>query len=346
MSETRIRVEGRAGRITLARPKALNALSLAMMRDVHAALVGWGDHPGVALVILDAEGERAFCAGGDVAAIWRAAQAGDHATAQAFWREEYAMNARLAAYPKPVVAFLHGLVLGGGVGLGGHVSHRIVGETTRIAMPECGIGLVPDIGSTHLLGRAPGRLGEYLGLTGHRMDPAEALAAGFADRFVPLDRWPETKARLAETGDAAVAFADAAPPPPGDGGLAARRAAIDRAFAAPTAAAIRDALPDDDWGRATRALFAQASALSMECTLRLIRAARAEPGVPRALTREHRFSYRSPTMGELLEGIRAAIIDKDRAPRWRWRLDDLPEARVEAMLAPLGDHELVLPQGD
>jgi 3-hydroxyisobutyrate dehydrogenase/enoyl-CoA hydratase len=346
VSETRIRVEGRAGRITLTRPKALNALSRAMIAAIDWALAAWADDPAVALVLLDAEGGRAFCAGGDIAAIWHAAQAGEHAAAQAFWAEEYRMNARLAAYPKPVVAFLDGIVMGGGVGLGGHVSHRIVGETTRIAMPECMIGLVPDVGSTHLLARAPGRLGEYLGLTGHRMDPGEALAAGFADRFVPLARWEATKAALIATGDAAAAYADAALPPATAGGSAHRRAAIDAAFAAPDVPAILAALPGDEWGTATRATLERSSALSMAATLRLVRAARAEPGVAAALVREYRFTRRAHTEGELLEGIRAAVIDKDRSPRWRHGIDDLPEGAVAAMLAPLGAAELALPQGD
>jgi enoyl-CoA hydratase len=348
MSETRIRIEGRAGRITLARPAALNALSLAMLRAIDGALVAWADDPAVALVILDAEGDRAFCAGGDIAAIWRAAEAGDHDTARAFWAEEYVMNARLAHYPKPIVAFMQGIVMGGGVGLGGHVAHRIVGETTRVAMPECMIGLVPDVGASHLLAKAPGRLGEYLGLTGHRMDPAETLTAGFADRFVPLDRWPETKAALVATGDTAAAVEHAVPPPESaPGGFEAHRTAIDRAFAEPSVAAIRAALPATDWGRATAGTLDRSCALSMACTLALVRAARAEPGVAAALMREHRFTHRSHTEGELLEGIRAAVIDKDRSPRWRHGIADLPQAEVDAMLAPLGARELTLPvEGD
>jgi enoyl-CoA hydratase len=343
MSETRIRIEGRTGRITLTRPKALNALSRAMLRDIDAALVAWADDPAVALVLLDAEGERAFCAGGDIAEIHRTATAGDFETGRDFWEAEYAMDARVAGYPKPVVAFMQGYVMGGGVGLGGHATHRIVGESTRIAMPECAIGLVPDVGGSHLLAQAPGRLGEYLGLTGHRMDPAEALAAGFADHFVPLDRWPETKARLLATADPSAATDHACPPPASaPGGFEAHRAAIDVAFAAPTVAAIRAALPGSDWGRATAAVLDGHCALSMACTLALVRAARDEPGVPEALKREYRFTHRAHSDGELIEGIRAAVIDKDRKPRWRHRIDTLPAAQAEAMLAPLGDRELAL----
>jgi enoyl-CoA hydratase len=348
MSDTLIRVEGRAGRITLARPKALNALSRAMIAAMAEALDAWAADPAVALVLIDAEGDRAFCAGGDITAIWHASQAGDTAGPQAFWAEEYALDHRIATYPKPVVAFLHGIVMGGGVGIGCHASHRVVGESTTLAMPECMIGLVPDVGASHLLARAPGRLGEYLGLTGHRMDAGETLVAGFADRFVPLDRWPETKAALIETGDSAAAFAHAVPPPPtgGSHGFEAHRTAIDVAFAAPSVASIRDALPAGAWGEGLRATLAKQCALSMEATLRLIRAAREAPGMAAALAREYRFTRRAHVEGELLEGIRAAVIDKDRAPRWRHHIDDLPEDRVAAMLAPLGVAELDLGEGD
>lgn len=158
MSDTHIRKHGRAGHITLTRPRALNALSYDMCMEIEAALDAWRDDDEVALVILDAEGEKAFCAGGDIAEIYRAGLSGDFDAGRDFWRDEYRMNAKLAEYPKPVVSFLHGFVMGGGVGLGGHVSHRVIGESAQIAMPECGIGFVPDVGGSLLLSRAPGGL--------------------------------------------------------------------------------------------------------------------------------------------------------------------------------------------
>ncbi|MBK5926672.1 enoyl-CoA hydratase/isomerase family protein, partial [Rhodobaculum claviforme] len=164
-ADVAIRTEGRAGRITLTRPRALNALGHGMVTRIDAALRAWASDPAVAVVILDAEGDRAFCAGGDIAEMHATGSRGDYGPARAFWRDEYRMNARLGAYPKPVVSLMQGFVMGGGVGLGCHVSHRVVGDSTRVAMPECGIGLVPDVGGSALLARAPLGLGRYLGLT-------------------------------------------------------------------------------------------------------------------------------------------------------------------------------------
>jgi enoyl-CoA hydratase len=343
MSEVRIRVDGRAGRITLTRPQALNALTHEMARAIDAALVGWAEDPAVALVVIDAEGPRAFCAGGDIASIYADGRQGDFAPAQRFWAEEYRMNARIARYPKPFVALLHGFVMGGGVGIAGHGSHRVVGESAQVAMPECGIGLIPDVGGTQLLADAPGHLGEYLGLSGARMGPGDALFAGFADAFVPEAAWPELVAALAAGGDPAAieAFAKPAPEAP----LAGLREFIDDAFAAPDLAAIGARLEASDWGHGVRKVLARQSPLSMACTLELVRAARRDPGVEKALRREYRFTWRSQTDGDLLEGIRAAVIDKDRKPVWRDTQDSLRGEDIAAMLAPLGAQELDLGNG-
>ena len=184
MDDLIIRTDRRAGRITFNRPQALNALSHDMALAIHAALNDWRDNPQVDLVIIDAVGDKAFCAGGDIAAVYHAGRAGDHAVGAQFFFDEYRMNAAIAEYPKPIVAFMQGFVMGGGVGVGGHASHRIVGDTTQIAMPESGIGLIPDVGGTYLLSRAPGRLGEYIGLTASRMGPGDAIHAGFADSVI------------------------------------------------------------------------------------------------------------------------------------------------------------------
>jgi enoyl-CoA hydratase/carnithine racemase len=335
-------VEGRAGRITLSRPQALNALSYGMARDIEAALDAWAREPGVALVVIDAEGERAFCAGGDIQEIYERGRRGDFAYARRFFAGEYRLNAKIARYPKPYVALMQGFVMGGGVGVAAHGSHRVAGATTRIAMPECGIGLVPDVGGSHLLAGARGRLGEYLGLTGHRMGPGDAILAGFAGHFVPEAAWPELAARLAETGDPGVIDGFEEPVPPA--GLAAAQAEIDDAFAAPDLATLAARLEASAWGHGVLRTLARQSPLSMACTLALVRAARREPGIEKALAREFRFSWRSISDGDLLEGIRAAVIDKDRAPVWRDAMDGVTPAQVEAMLAPLGRDELVLPQ--
>jgi enoyl-CoA hydratase/carnithine racemase len=334
-----IRIEGRAGRITLTRPKALNALNHAMANAIAAALDAWADDAAVDLVLIDGEGPRAFCAGGDIVETWHAGRVGDFASGRRFWADEYRMNARIARYPKPYVALMHGFTMGGGVGLSGHASHRIVGESTQVAMPECSIGLIPDVGGTHLLSGAPGRLGEYLGLTAHRMSPGDAIHAGFADSFVPEAAWPDLVADLVRTGDPGVIPAHPAPEAP----LAARQEAIDDAFEGPDLASIVARLEASDWGHEVQKRLRCNSPLSMAATLELVRAARRCPGIEAALRREFRFSWRAAEMGDLLEGIRAQVIDKDRTPTWRDDLDRVRPEDVAAMLAPLGDDDLALP---
>ncbi|WP_299132068.1 enoyl-CoA hydratase/isomerase family protein [uncultured Amaricoccus sp.] len=334
-----IRVEGRAGRITLTRPEALNALSHAMIAPISAALDAWRADPAVALVLFDAAGDRAFCAGGDIAEVYAYGRRGAFDIAQRFWADEYRMDARVARYPKPIVTLAQGFVMGGGVGIAGNAGYRIVGESSRVAMPECAIGLIPDVGGSQLLAKAPGRLGEYLGLTGHRMDAGEAIHCGFADSFVPLSDWPRLTADLRDGDPAAIRAYSVAPP---SSALPELRDPIDDAFSAPDLATLAARLEASDWGHGVLKILRRQCPLSMACTLALVRAARAEPGIERALAREYRFTYRASSEGEFLEGVRAAIIDKDRAPRWRDEIDEVNSASVARMLAPLGPDELVL----
>jgi enoyl-CoA hydratase len=341
MADVLIRREGRAGRITLNRPAALNALTYAMCLEIDRALIAWADDPEVALVVIDAEGERAFCAGGDIAEMYATGTRGDFGYGRRFWADEYRMNARIAEYPKPVVSFLQGFTMGGGVGVGCHGSHRIVGESSQVAMPECGIGLVPDVGGSFLLATAPGRFGEYLGTTGARMGPADAILAGFADRFVPEADWPALKARLVGTGDAGAVEAAAREAPAGR--LSARRPEVDALFAGATLADIAGTLKATETAFAADALKAlgRASPLSAACTVEMIRRLRAAPTMRRALAMEYRFTFRSMERADFIEGIRAAIIDKDRSPRWRHAgPGTVPAEDVERMLAPLGAEDL------
>lgn len=334
-----IRVDGRAGRITLRRPEALNALPHAMVRAIDAALAGWEHDGAVALVVIDAEGAKAFCAGGDVTDLHAAGRAGDLEFGRRFWRDEYRMNARIAGYRKPVVAFLQGYTMGGGVGLGCHAALRVVGEGSRIAMPEVGIGMLPDVGGTALLARAPGHLGEYLALTAARMGPGDALLAGFADRYLPEAAWPAAIADICASGAAEVA-SQAAPPAPLDGA----RAWIDGAFSAPDLAALSGRLAAVPEAEAARAAIARHSPLAMACALAAIRRARdARLSVAQVLELEYRFAHRVTAAGDFLEGVRAAIIDKDRKPAWRHPGPGaVPAAEVAAMLAPLGPDALRL----
>ncbi len=342
MSEVSIRVEGCAGRITLTRPQALNALSHDMCRRIEGAIDAWRDDPAVRLVILDAEGTRAFCAGGDVAEVYRASLAGEPRLGRDFWREEYRMNAKLAEYPKPIVALMQGFVMGGGVGLGCHVRHRVLGETTRMAMPEAGIGLIPDVGGSLLLARAPGQLGAYLGLTAARMGPGDAVHAGFADTFVPEAAWPDLIAALCATGDPA-GIADHAQPAP-DSQMAAIQAEIDQAFAGPDVASILAALEAQSapWAVEATAAIRRNSPLSMAATLALLRGYGPGDGIRQALAREYRFTWRASEAGatDFTEGVRAQIIDKDRQPKWRHSSPGAVAEEVAAVLAPLGPQEL------
>ncbi len=342
MSDLHIRIEGRAGRITLTREKALNALSYDMCLAIEDALDRWRSVPDVSLVILDAAGDRAFCAGGDIAEMYRTGMDGDYAYGRQFWRDEYRLNAKLAEYPKPIVSFLHGFVMGGGVGLGGHCSHRITCETTQVSMPEVGIGFVPDVGGSYLLARAPGRLGEYLGLTAARMDGADAIHAGFADSFVPQEGWEPLKARLCETGDPAE-IENASQTPP-DSALAAQQAEIDRLFGGETLTDILNLLRNDDSAFAEKALksLSRNAPLSMAVALDMIHRLRTKQHltIRDALELEFRVSFRIMEHGDFLEGIRAAIIDKDRTPHWRHALDRVPAVDVSKMLMPLGRDKL------
>ncbi len=341
MSDIRIRKAGRAGRITLARPAALNAVTWAMLREIEAALDLWRGDDEVALVVIDAEGERAFSAGGDVVDIYEKGRAGDFAHGQRFWADEYRLNAKIREYPKPYVAFMQGFTMGGGVGVSCHGSHRVVGVTSRVAMPECAIGLIPDVGGTLLLSRAPGRLGEYLGITGYRMGPGDAIYAGFADHHIPEGEWPDLIAALESQGEIEI-IARASRPRPATP-LEDRRVWIDGHFHGATAGDVMRALMHDgsDLARETEALIRAGSPLAVACAYEAIGRVRGATSIRRALEIEYRFTSRAVEKGELLEGIRAAIIDKDRRPRWRHASPEAVTAvEVAAMLRPLAHGKL------
>ena len=267
MSDINIRIEGRAGRITLTRPKALNAMTYEMCTAIEAAIDAWATDDQVALVLFDAEGDKAFCAGGDIAELYDTGTKGDYDYGRTFWRDEYRLNAKLFEYAKPVVSLMQGFTMGGGVGLGCHGSHRIVGESSQIAMPECGIGLVPDVGGSLMLALAPGRLGEYLGTTGSRMGPADAIYAGFADTYVAQEHWPALTQALVDTGDADQIAQYADTPPPGR--YADLQDQIDAVFGGETLTDVLNQLKHSDTDFAKDALksLGRAAPLSAACTL-------------------------------------------------------------------------------
>ena len=343
MSDISIRITGRAGRITLSRPKALNALTYEMCLAIEDALDAWRDDDTVDLVVMDAEGERAFCSGGDIAELYATGTKGDFAYGRRFWADEYRLNAKIFAYPKPVVSFLQGFTMGGGVGLGCHGSHRVVGESSQIAMPECGIGLLPDVGGTLMLALAPGRLGEYLGTTATRMAGEDAIYAGFADIYVPELKWPSVISALEETGTTAPLEAAQIEPPAS--ALQAQEAEINATFDGESLADILNNLriKGGDFAGETLKKLGRMSPLAMACTIEVIHRLRGPSlSIEKALEHEYRFTFRAMEHGDFLEGIRAAIIDKDRTPAWQFADMNVPLSAVSKMLQPLGQDALQL----
>ena len=331
-----IRKEGLAGRITLNRPEALNALSYEMVLAMENALVEWRDDPSIRCIIVNGAGEKAFCAGGDIEEMYQTGKAGDFAYGQKFWKDEYRLNAMIARYPKPYVALIHGFVMGGGVGVSCHGSHRVVTTSAKIAMPECGIGLVPDVGGTYLLGKAPGYLGEFLGMTGYRMNAADAILAGFADDHIPDEAKEDLIEALCDTGD--LSFVETFAKEPDDSTLIHSLEGIDLAFTRRDASEILASLEglEDDWALAAVKALKRNDPLAVECTLQLVRRARVDMRIEDALAGEYAYTSKAMEYGDFLEGIRAAIIDKDRNPKWKHaNLEAVPAALIDKMLAPV-----------
>jgi enoyl-CoA hydratase len=334
--------------ITLNRPRTLNALTLSMFRGFAAQVAVWAADPEVAAVVVAGAGERAFCAGGDVVAVYDSAR-GDRKLAAELFRVEYALNRDLFRFPKPTIALIDGIVMGGGVGVSVHGSHRVVTERTLFAMPETAIGLFPDVGSSYVLPRLPGELGLYLGLTGARLEAADCLYAGIATHYVARAKLPalvETLAAADWSGDAGAVASDviaAFASAPGDPPLAMQRAAIDRCFSGGSVEAVLAALEAEEsaWAEATRAALRKCSPTSLKVTFRQLRAG-AALDFESAMTMEYRLSQTCVAGHDFVEGIRAAVIDKDRAPKWRpARLAEVSEELVAAHFVPPEDGDLV-----
>ncbi|MFE2560581.1 enoyl-CoA hydratase/isomerase family protein [Streptomyces sp. NPDC059352] len=310
-----LRTEGRAGFVTLNRPRAINALTHTMVLAVDRALTAWEHDPAVTTIVIEGAGERGLCAGGDIRAIHDDARAAGTASA-AFWRDEYRLNARIARYPKPYVALMDGIVMGGGVGVSAHGSVRVVTERSRVAMPETGIGFVPDVGGTYLLGRAPGELGTHLALTGSPIGAADALLTGLADHVVPSAELPALAGDLTRLpADEAVSRHTVTPPP---GVLAEQREWIDACYLAETVEAIVERLFDTGVPAAkeTATTLLAKSPTALKATLATLRRSRALGTLEEVLDLEFRVSCAALTTPDLVEGIRAQVVDKDRDPHW------------------------------
>jgi enoyl-CoA hydratase/carnithine racemase len=309
-------VTGRLGQITLNRPRAINALTAEMVTIIARTLDDWATADQVRTVLITGSGDRGLCAGGDIRAIHADAVVGGTASLD-FWAREYRLNVAVARYPKPVVAWMDGLVMGGGIGISGHASLRLVTERSRLAMPEVGIGFHPDVGGSRLLSGAPGRTGTHLALTAGAAGAADALYTGLADHYVPVDRLAALTAALSRH-DAVEAVAGfAQPPPPGE--LAADRDWIDECYAADTVAEILDRLRDHPaaGARAAAKEIATKSPTSLVVTLRSLRSAAELPSLEAAIQQEYRLSTAMFRLPDLVEGVRAQIIDKDRNPAWQ-----------------------------
>ena len=345
------RREGHAGIIRLNRPKAINAVTLEMLFDIDRALDLFEADPGVAVIVLEGAGDRGLCAGGDIRALYESSKvSGD--LGKVLWKEEYILNARIAEFPKPYVAFMDGIVMGGGVGLSAHSSHRVVTERTKLAMPEVGLGFFPDVGGTWLLSHAPGEIGTYFGLTGQTMNGPDAVHAGFADAVVPSQKLAALREALTRV-----------PPgtPPGEiatlvagfatgersGPVAAIQSRIDAWFAHDRMEDIVAALRADgsELAQSTLKTLGEKSPRGMVVTLKLLRLARKARTLEECLVREYRAALEVFRSDDFREGVRAAVIDKDRNPKWSpARIEDVTPEMLTPYFAEIGADELVFGQ--
>ena len=342
------RRNGGLGRMTLNRPRVLNALSFPMVDAIAMQLDEWEQDATVAAVLLDGAGERGLCAGGDLRAVYKAMRADQAGIVDGFIAREYRLNARIATYSKPYIAIMHGITMGGGIGLSAHGSIRLVLPDTLVAMPETAIGLFPDVGGTYLLSRAPGELGTHIALTARRFGPRDAMLLGLADNMIAAGSEPGLRAALADCHDSDAVAAAVAPfkHSPPEGVLARQRDWIDRCYAYDSVEAILAALDDDV------ELEAQEAARDIRCnsptalkvTLNALRAARSTPDLAGCLEREFRMMTAALRSHDLLEGIRARVIDKDGAPRWDpATLQDARSEFVHAYFRELFDAGTVAP---
>ncbi len=338
MDEVLFERRGALGLITLNRPQALNALTLEMIHAITARLEAWADDPSVATVLIRGAGDKAFCAGGDIRAL---VQPDNEAYIAGFFADEYRLNRLIFRYPKPYVALIDGIAMGGGVGVSVNGALRIATAATLFAMPETGIGMFPDVGGSYFLPRCPGETGMYLGLTGARLKAADCLDAGIADVYVAASKHAVMIERMAE-GEAADAVLRDLHGPPGAAPLAEAREAIDRCFAGDSVEEIVVALEQEEgaWAAKTLEALEGKSPFALKVALRQLRLGRAL-AFEDCMAMEYRLSQRVVPAHDFREGVRAAVIDKDRAPRWQPpTLAEVGEEMVAACFAPLDGREL------
>jgi enoyl-CoA hydratase len=349
--------ENGAATLTMNRPHALNALTLDNYRRFAPALRDWANDPSVHIVVVRGAGERAFCAGGDVRAVYEAGRgiSGDPELPAVFFREEYQLIRSIYRFPKPYVAVIDGITMGGGAGISVNGAYRIATERTLFAMPETAIGLFPDVGATRFLNRCPGYVGRYLGLTGARLRAADVLYCGFATHFVPHDRVTGLVAAIGgvdrnagKQHDTIPAILSGFAADPGPAPLAVLRPAIDRCFAGGSVEEVFDTLSaeaakgsaDAGWAGETRAGLLTKSPTSLKITLRQLAVGR-DYDLEAALALEYRLTQHVMAAYDFYEGVRAMLIDKDQNPRWQpATLAEVDDGMVEAYFATIGDREL------
>lgn len=334
-------IDGPIGRIRLNRPKAIHALTTPMCVGVLEALEAWRSNDGVRAIIIDHAEGRGFCAGGDIRMLAESG-AKDGAEAREFFHTEYRMNHRLFTYAKDIVAFMDGITMGGGVGLSQPCTYRVATENTKFAMPETGIGLFPDVGGGWYLSRLPGRIGQYLALTGHRLDGAETFALGLATHYLPADQVDEAKRRIAAAPTAIAATLDALSAEPGPAALLDKRAQIDRLFASDKLEDIYAALEADggEFAAATLATLRTKSPQTMKVSLKLLLDGKSMPTFEDEMRQEYAVGARVVQRHDFLEGVRAVIVDKDNAPKWDPATPEgVSDHVIDQIFAPLPDAE-------
>jgi enoyl-CoA hydratase len=341
-SEVHLHTHGRVGHISIARPKALHALTQAMCEAMSEALLRWRDDAAVEAVLIDHAEGRGFCAGGDVALVRRSALEDGGAAGRAFFFAEYRLNHLLFSYPKPVVAFMDGVTMGGGVGISQPAQLRVATENTLFAMPEGAIGLFPDVGAGWYLPRLRGRTGAFMALTGARLDGAECLWAGLATHYLPSERLAEAKARIAEApGEIAAILDDLSVAPPA-ARIAGNAERIDRLFASDSLEEVVAALRADpsEWAaKELKAVTAKCPTTSKVALREFAEGAR-RTDFAEEMRAEYRLAARMMLRPDFAEGVRAVLIDKDNAPVWEPATPEgVTGERLDAIFAPMPDGE-------
>ncbi len=329
-----VRKSGAIGHLTLNRPETLNSLTYDMLLKIENALNSWEFDQEVALVVIDSIGDKAFCAGGDIQDLYRTGINKDYSYGKAFWNDEYRLNAKIKNFSKPFVSFIKGFAMGGGVGVSCHGSHRVVGESSKIAMPECGIGLIPDVGASFLLSKNNRAVGTYLGISGYRMEPSDAIFSEFADFFIPENLWPEILNNLIDTGD--VKILENASQEIGKSNLEINLSEIMDTFDNANHQDLSAKFSSSQRFGYLKYEIEKYSPLSVATEIKMMQLPKINERIENALEIEYRFTSRSMEHGDFLEGIRAMVIDKDKKPNWKHKaLEAVSNEEVDFMLCEL-----------